>query len=188
MGRRQASGSPRRSTRLCDAIAGRSARRAALRDAAVRAHAEAMVEMWLRTEGLDAARADPGCGRCWRTRGSRPPSARVERRPAEAFAPWLRTGPDRLTELIGTRRPPAAAGRGRPTDRWLGPAARPTAPVRSPVPELWRIGTGASSAGPVRGSRSAVPLLDESHLQISHLPGRPRGGRGAGARSCCCGC
>ena len=47
---------------LCGAIAAALGAAEGRRDAAVRAHAEAMVEMWLREDGLESARADPGLG------------------------------------------------------------------------------------------------------------------------------
>ena len=60
--------------------------------AATRAHAEAMVEMWLRAEGLDAARVEP------RLRASSPTPAladvveRVAADRAAAFDAWTRAG------------------------------------------------------------------------------------------------
>ena len=134
-------------------------------DAAVRAHAEAMVEMWLREDGLDAARADPGLRPVLanpklarRSRGSRPTAH-------AAFAPWLEQRA-RRAHACSPRRPPGPrAG----STEWLGQ-----------VGKIDGRGTGARAVearhGPDRrradGFAVAVPLLDESHLQVVATPKR----------------
>lgn len=153
--------------RLYDAVSEAMSGAAALRDGAARAHAEAMAEMWLRREGLDAARADPGLARVLANRRLAHVVARVDADRAAAFASWLRTGPDALTALMATAAPgPAGA-----EEAWLAASVGgPDSGVDGirydgPVPQLWRIGTGRlgddDPAFPV-----GVPFLDESHLQV----------------------
>lgn len=142
---------------------------AQLRDSAVQAHAEAMVELWLRREGIDTARRDPGL----RVVLDNPRLARVVERVeadrARQFETWLTEGPDRLTRLVAEAAPGVA---GDDPGHWLGEVG--TADGSSPVPELWRIGTGFVGGQPERTFPVAVPLLDESHLQITSThDGRP---------------
>ena len=151
---------------LCDAIAGALGAAQGRRDAAVRAHAEAMVEMWLREDGLDAARADPGLRAMLANKKLFRPVGRVEADRHAAFTPWLERGPDELTELLGTAAPGAAGAR-EPTGL-AGPSAGFEA--GGPVPELWYLGRGRIGNRPVDGFPVAVPLLDESHLQVVSTP------------------
>jgi hypothetical protein len=131
------------------------------RGAAVRAHAEAMAEMWLRDAGLDAAEADPGLRRLLGNPRLARPIKRVEYDRTAAFRGWLDTGPRRLAQILAEAAPDAA---GRDPDEWLGQVGKIDG--AGPVPSLWSIGTGRiGSAEP--GFPVAVPLLDESHLQIS---------------------
>ena len=157
--------------RLHDAVAEAMSGAVALRGGAARAHAEAMAEMWLRGEGLDAARADPGLARVLANRRLADVVARVEADRDAAFSAWLRTGPDALTALMATAAPgPAGAVDGWPAASAGGPDSGGDG-IRydGPVPQLWRIGAGRlgedDPAFPV-----GVPLLDESHLQIVTVP------------------
>ena len=145
---------------LCEAIAQALGAAESARDAAARAHAEAMVEMWLRKDGLEAAEADPELVRVF----ANPRLARViERvradRPA-AFGRWLERGPGRLAALVADATPDAA---GREPEHWLGQVGKLDG--SGSIPSLWTVGTGRIEGGepafPV-----AVPLLDESHLQV----------------------
>ncbi len=149
-------------------------------------------------EGLDAARADPGLQGVLANPRLAAAVDRVAADRDAAFDDWLRrrpdgSGPQRL-DRHRRRRRPRAAGDG---DGWLprhGPSARArpdrcrscggSAPARS---------AGRRAAG--TGSRSAVPLLDESHLQIDRArAGAPEAERAGGGRRprrwssrCCCG-
>ncbi|MHA6792995.1 FtsK/SpoIIIE domain-containing protein [Pseudonocardia bannensis] len=136
-----------------------------LRGAAVRAHAEAMFEMWLRSEGLDAARADAGLRNGLSNPALAGAVAGVEADRTAAFEGWLATGPDRLAALLEQAAPDAA---GLEPERWLGQAGKVDG--AGPVPELWRIGS-ARIGQHDEGFGVGVPLLDESHLQISSTPG-----------------
>ncbi|MBW0119238.1 FtsK/SpoIIIE domain-containing protein [Pseudonocardia abyssalis] len=142
-----------------------------LQDAAVRAHAETIVETWLRTEGLDDARDDPALAVPLANPQLADVVARVEADRAAAFDPWLRTGPAALTELMERAAPFAA---GLDPDRWLGEVGK--ADGIDEVPGLWRIGTGRIGSASRPPGKSlhrpvtwpvGVPLLDESHLQIT---------------------
>ena len=179
---------------LSDAVARALGAADEARDAAVTAHAEAMAEMWLRIEGLDAAHADPGLRELLANPRLAGVVQRVVTDRAEAFGSWLERRPTQLAELLAEAAPGAAGG---PPEEWLGDVG--VAGGAGPVPTLWRIGTGAigtgtaGAAGPpgarpafgtgpagaavaltkapvtaVRGGGFpvAVPLLDESHLQI----------------------
>jgi hypothetical protein len=130
--------------------------------AATRAHAEAMVEMWLRADGLDAARVDPAL----RTVLANPAVAhlvdRVTADRAVAFDSWWadreRSGPARLARIVAD----AAPGSAGEVDDWLRVGK---AEIDGPVPQLWRIGTGTLGVdGPELPV--AVPLLDASHLEL----------------------
>jgi hypothetical protein len=179
---------------LSDAVARALGAADGARDAAVSAHAEAMAEMWLRTEGLDAARADPGLRGLLTNPRLAAVVERVATDRAAAFGGWLEHGPRELAGLLAEAAPGAA---GAPPQEWLGDVGEVDG--SGPVPTLWRIGTGTigPAVAPAReplgggvslGNRSAgtavaltktpaaatvggafpvaVPLLDESHLQI----------------------
>lgn len=155
---------------LCDAIARALGAAQGAHDAAVLAHAEAMAEMWLRTDGLAAARADPALQGVLANPRLVRAVGRVEADRAAAFAPWLRTGPPRLAALVDDAAPGAA---GDPVDHWLGDVGK--ADGSGPMPSLWAIGTGRVGGLPAAGFPVAVPLLDEAHLQITSTPdGRDR--------------
>ena len=145
------------------AVLGAAAR---LTDTAAQEHAETMVEMWLRREGLDAARADAGMQAVLANRRLAAAVARVAADRDGAVEDWLTahddvgSGPERLAALMDEYAP----GRAGAVDGWLpDPGTCGTVEGAGPVPQLWRIGTGAVGSGtfPV-----GVPLLDESHLQI----------------------
>lgn len=141
------------------------------RDAAVRRHAEAMVEMWLRTEGLDAAQADPALRDLLENPRLAGPVGRVGADRAAALRTWLKSGPHRLAGIVEAAAPGAAGG---DADHWLGTVGKIDG--AGPVPSLWSIGTGRTGVGPEPGFPVAVPLLDESHLQITSSPtSRARG-------------
>jgi hypothetical protein len=133
-----------------------------------RAYLDALVELWLRKDGLTAARADPDLERLFTSPGL---SAVVRRLEGEAAAAAPLEAHVPALERIVAR---AATGpAGEPPEQWLGQVhgLEPGAPP----PQLWRIGSaklGASDPFAV-----AVPLLDESHLQISTVdqPGREFG-------------
>ena len=130
--------------------------------AAARAHAEAMAEMWLREVGIDAARIDPGLAGVLANPALSAAVGRVAGDRDAAFARWCdgdASGPRRLGAVVAG----AAPGSAGDEQGWLRVG---TAGIDDPVPELWRIGTGAVGVGcgefPV-----AVPLLDASHLEIT---------------------
>ncbi|WP_433275637.1 FtsK/SpoIIIE domain-containing protein [Pseudonocardia xinjiangensis] len=134
-------------------------------DAAAQAHAEAMVEMWLRRDGLEAALLDPMLSGLFDNPQLARPVERMRADRVAAVAPWLETGPARLAEILADAAPGSA---GRDPAEWLGHIGEVDA--AGPVPSLWTIGTGGIGTGspvfPV-----AVPLLDESHLQITSTHG-----------------
>lgn len=146
---------------LCAAIARALGAAEGARESAVRAHAEAMVEMWLREEGLDAAEIDPGLRRIVANPELARPVKRVDFDRKTAFREWLATGPRRLTQILAEAAPDAAGG---DPDEWLGQVGKIDG--MGPVPSLWTIGTGRIGGAEPRFP-VAVPLLDESHLQIS---------------------
>ncbi|MHA6785065.1 FtsK/SpoIIIE domain-containing protein [Pseudonocardia saturnea] len=156
---------------FCASVAAALGAADGLQDAAVRAHAETLVEQWLRTEGLDDAWDDPAMAVPLANPQLADVVARVDADRAAAFDPWLRTGPDALTELMEGAAPLSA---GLEPQRWLGQIGK--ADGIDDVPGLWRIGTGRIGtarrpAGKTLGRTGAfpvgVPLLDESHLQIT---------------------
>ena len=148
---------------LCRAIAGALGAAQGRRDAAVRAHAETMVEIWLREEGLDAARTDPGLRGLLGNKKLFGPVGRVEADRHAAFTPWLDGGPDELAALLAAAAPGAA---GDPPERWLGTHGQGGEDGK-PVPELWYVGQGRIGNRPKLGFPVGLPLLDESHLQVS---------------------
>jgi DNA segregation ATPase FtsK/SpoIIIE, S-DNA-T family len=150
---------------LCGAIARALGAAEGRRDAAVRAHAEAMVEMWLREDGLESVRADPGLGPLLANKKLFGPVARVEADRHAAFTPWLEHGPDELTQLLAAVAPGAAS---RAHTEWLGQAGK--IEPAGPVPDLWYLGQGRIGNRPTDGFPVAVPLLDESHLQVGSTP------------------
>jgi hypothetical protein len=146
---------------LCAAIARALGAAEGARTAAVRAHAEAMVEMWLRAEGLDAAETDAGLRRLLANPRLAGPVQQVAVDRAAAFREWLDSGPQRLEAILADAAPDAA---GCDPAEWLGVVGKIDG--GGPVPSLWSIGRGRIG-GAEPGFPVAVPLLDESHLQIS---------------------
>jgi S-DNA-T family DNA segregation ATPase FtsK/SpoIIIE len=129
-----------------------------------RAYLDALVELWLRKDGLTAARADPELERLFTSPGL---SAVVRRLEGEASAAPLEAHVPALERIVAS----AAAGpAGEPPEQWLGEvhALEPGAPP----PQLWRI--GSAKLGGSDPFAVAVPLLDESHLQISTVDQRSR--------------
>jgi hypothetical protein len=139
---------------------------AALRDAPARAHAHAMVEMWLRRTGLQSARTDPELAPLFANPQLAEPIGRVTADQLATFGEWVRVQPPRLTELVTDAAPGAA---GEPVDRWLGEVGKTDG--AGPVPGLWRIGSATVDGAPPHPPFPvAVPLLDEAHLQLTSTP------------------
>jgi hypothetical protein len=143
---------------------------AGLGDAAVRAHAAAMVELWLRTDGIDAARADPALAQVLANPQLAGPVAAVAADRDRAFDTWLRTGPARLAAILETAAPGAA---GLDPAEWIDEPGKVEG--TGPVPGLWRIGSGTvgrpgAGRGDPRSFGVGVPLLDEAHLQVTSTP------------------
>ncbi len=154
-----------------------------LSEGAARDHAETMVEFWLRREGLESARTDPGLQRRAgqpARRGGRGPGGRRRGR--------------RLRRMARRRSPPARRPGGRPRPGGgrcgarLAPAggrrqrARGSRRGAAAVADRHRpIGAGdGSGALPAPGAARfpvGVPLLDESHLQVDTRSRRWAGGR-----------
>ncbi len=147
---------------LCAAMAAADGAAGVAAEGARRRHLDALVELWLREAGIDGAAADPAL------RGllTNPEFTRVVRAVEADRSATARRPADTLPaldELVATSTPGSA---GRPDD-WLGKHGEHTG-VKN-VPPLWRIGVGR--LGPAGAPfEVAVPLLDESHLQISAPP------------------
>ena len=152
-----------------------------LSDAATRAHAEAMVEMWLRADGLDAARVEPRlrassptppwrtwCG-AWPWTGRRRSTPGPSRVTAPARPAWPASSP---TPRSGPRASPTT---GSPSAR-----SSSTAPCRS-----------CGGSAPAR-SGSAAPSSPSwcrcSTRRISSSPGRRRPGASRRRWSSRCSC
>jgi hypothetical protein len=146
---------------LCEAVAAALGAASRSREAAVAAHAETMFEMWLRSEGLDAARTDPALRPGLRNPRLAGAVARVEADRAEVFEPWLRDSPEELAGIV-TEAAPGAAGAD--PDGWLGEVGKVEG--AGPVPQLWRIGSARIGDDAATSFPVAVPMLDESHLQV----------------------
>ena len=163
------------------AVLGAAAR---LTDAAAREHALAMVEMWLRSDGLDAARADPAAAAaCWRTRALAAAVARVAADRDAAFEEWLRsTSPTApapsASPLDGGARPRAAGD----VDGWL--AARRRQRIESP--DRCRSCGGSArgrSARPVRLPRRRCRCSTSRTCRSTRSPGSAHRGRAGGRRA-----
>ena len=139
---------------------------AAHRQAAVTAHAQAMFEMWLRTDGLETARRDRWLAHAMTVPELAEPLRRAQADQDAVFGPWVDEQPDELADLVDDAAPGSA---GEHWQRWLG---RPGAvDGAGPVPELWRIGEACADGAPAHPPFPvAVPLLDESHLEIRSTP------------------
>lgn len=125
-------------------------------------HARTMVELWLRTDGIDVAATDPNL----RTLMGNPAMADVVATVAADrrahFADWLGDGPAALAKLVADGAPGPA---GLPWEDWLGRVG--TADGTGELPELWRIGTAVSDSAPEQEPFPvAVPLLDSAHLHV----------------------
>jgi hypothetical protein len=147
---------------LCAAMAAADGASTAAAERARRLHLEALVELWLREEGIDSAGNDPAL------RGllTNPEFGRVVRAVEADRSAYARRPAEALPELdeLVARSTPVSAGH---ADGWLGKHGVHDG-IRD-VPPLWRIGSGRlGTAG--TPFEVAVPLLDESHLQISVHP------------------
>ena len=151
---------------LCAAIGRALGAAEGRRDAAVRAHAHAMSELWLRADGLEAAGADPALRGLLTNPQLADPIARIEADRQAAFTPWLQTGPEQLARLLADAAPGTAGGW--PREGVPDPVG--TADGRGTVPGLWRIGDGRIGDRPPGGFPVGVPLLDEAHLQVHTTP------------------
>jgi DNA segregation ATPase FtsK/SpoIIIE, S-DNA-T family len=149
-----------------DALCAAMAAAAGVSDAAAenvrRHHLDALVELWLRTEGIDGAAASP------ELRGllTNPEFTQVVRAVEADRSATARRPADALPELndIVATATPGSAGR---AEGWLGKHGEHLGVDN--VPPLWRTGTGR--LGPAGDPfEVALPLLDESHLQISSHP------------------
>ena len=126
-------------------------------------HARTMVELWLRTEGLDPANADSALRATLAMPVMADVVAKVAADRQQHFAAWNSDGPLALTELV-TRCAPGAAGE--PWQTWLGEVG--IADGMGAMPELWRIGTATADHAPEQvGFPVGVPLLDSAHLQVT---------------------
>jgi len=129
-------------------------------------HAKAMVELWLRTEGIDRALKDPH----FTVALSNPLMAEIlDRAQADRerhFTDWTATGPHALASIVAEIAPGAAGAAG---SDWLGQVGDEDG--TGVLPDLWRIGTAVSDSAPEEiPFPVAVPLLDTAHLQISSNP------------------
>ena len=131
--------------------------------------------MWLRSEGLDAARADPAL-----RPGSAQPPPRRRRRPG-------RGRPGRGVRAVAAARPgdagrdrreaaPGAAGAD--PDAWLGEVGKVEG--AGPVPELWRIGSARIGRRPRRGLPGRRPAARRVAPAGRLHPRQPGTGRSAG--------
>ncbi len=143
---------------LCAAIATALGGAAAATERVRRVHLDAVVELLLRERGLSAARADPQLAPLLASSGVADVVVRVERDAAALSVPDAL--PARLSGIVAAAATGAAGARG---DDWLSATGRLDG--TGALPGLWRIGTGR-----LGGSASfdvALPLLDESHLQVT---------------------
>ena len=135
-----------------------------LTEAAVRAHAEAMAEMWLRETGLDDARVDPQLTALFANPSLAHVVARVAADREAAFDAWSQdadgSGPERLTGWSPTPRW-GLPGDG---DDWLE-VGKADLGDRVPTAVADRHRDGGPT-GPPQTFPVAVPLLDEAHLEI----------------------
>ncbi|HZG91321.1 MAG TPA: cell division protein FtsK, partial [Pseudonocardia sp.] len=119
---------------LSDAVARALGAADGARDAAVRAHAETMAEMWLRTDGLDSVRADPALRALLTNPQLADVVQRVDADRTAAFTGWLDRGPAQLAGLLEIAAPGAAGG---PAHEWLGSVGEIDG--AGPVPTLWHV-------------------------------------------------
>jgi hypothetical protein len=90
--------------------------------------------------------------------------AAVATHPA-VVAEWLAYGPDHLARIVAEACPGPAS---EPMDTWLGQVGKGDG--GGVHPQLWRIAAAQIPRHPQRTWPVAVPLLDESHLQITTTP------------------
>jgi DNA segregation ATPase FtsK/SpoIIIE, S-DNA-T family len=156
---------------LREAIAAALGAAANAREDAVLEHSRAMYEMWLRAEGLDAFRADPAMAQTLHNPALAEPVRRVLADQHAVFGDWVRTEPDRLAQLVAEAAPGSA---GEPAwENWLGQVGK--ADGGEDVPELWRVGTARMDEAPPHPEFPvALPLLDESHLELRSAGPRGR--------------
>ncbi|HEY2203444.1 MAG TPA: FtsK/SpoIIIE domain-containing protein [Pseudonocardia sp.] len=148
------------------AVGGARGAAAALRENAVLEHTRTMLEMWLRAEGLDALAADPSMAAALANPRLAPAVDRVRADQRAVLGDWTAREPARLERLVADAAPGPA---GEPPESWLGEQGKVDG--GGPVPELWRIGTAVIDGAPQhRPFPVAVPLLDESHLEIRSAP------------------
>ncbi|WP_214403984.1 FtsK/SpoIIIE domain-containing protein [Pseudonocardia lacus] len=134
-----------------------------------RAHLDAVVELLLREKGVAAARADPALARLLTSSGVADVVARVER-DASALAVPAEV-PARLSAIVEAAAPGPAGERGA---GWLERTRTGDLDGTGELPSLWRVGTGRLGGSPPFDV--AVPLLDESHLQVITAAGRREAG------------
>ncbi len=145
---------------LCDAIAAADGATAAAAEAARRRHLDALVELWLRTRGQDPeveavlpfVEHNPAFATLAGAVEADRTSAAL--RPAAAFP--------ELDAIVAEAAPGSAS---RPPDEWLGKHGQH--PGLAGVPRMWRVGDGHVGVAGDEAFDVAVPLLDESHLQVS---------------------
>lgn len=148
---------------LRSAMATASGASAAAAEAAREAHLAALVELWLREAGLDAAATDPALRGLLTNPAFTAAVHAVEADRSTTAARPQDTLPE-LDEIVAKAAPRSA---GSPPESWLGKVETHTG-VHD-VPALWRIGIGrlTPSGEPFD---VALPLLDEAHLQIGSHP------------------
>ncbi len=142
---------------LCAAIATALGASDAAREAGRRAHLDALVELWIREAGPGG---DLGS---WR---ANPALAHVVRAVEADAAAGARAPATDLPELDGIVAGSATGSAGDPPHTWIGTVG--DLDGNGQVPGLWRIGTGRLGGG--APFHVAVPLLDESHLQLGSRP------------------
>lgn len=144
------------------AVAAATGAASRVRDAAVAAHAEARLEMVLRTEGIEAARADSSLAKALTDSRMTEVVAAVEAQRAALFGDWLRAAPDTLDAILTAAAPLSA---GAEPGEWLGQVGK--ADGSGGVPGLWRIGSARVGTDEAHRFGVGVPLLDTAHLQIT---------------------
>ncbi|SHH00338.1 FtsK/SpoIIIE domain-containing protein [Streptoalloteichus hindustanus] len=127
------------------------------------AHARAVVELWVRQDGVDRALASRELGAALRNPVLAPVLRQALAERAEIFARWTGSGPREAAELVAASAPGPAS---LPWEEWLGPPGRHDGV--SAVPELWRVGVASVDRAPTHEEFPlAVPLLDTAHLHVS---------------------
>ncbi|GAA4549312.1 FtsK/SpoIIIE domain-containing protein [Pseudonocardia xishanensis] len=147
-----------------------------LREEAVRRQAVAMVDLWLRREGIEAAARDPGLARTVRSPLLAPVVAQAQAERRAALAGWGDDSPRELARIVADH---ATGAAGDPGTAWLGDVPLPPHSGRTRseerakdgldgFPSLWRIGSGRLQGGPE--FPVAIPFLDEAHLRVDSVP------------------